>query len=167
VHAQYPHRNIQIHRLNLRNNTIYDWDKDGTTIYRDAPELSVEENVRIYGGDVVYGGVEEDNTYQWDLSDEFREDVERIWSICKGNVRLWNVQIGIFETVEAIGTLSEDHLTTTVSRAALEDYLTRQKKKYKKAKGMITAMLKQGLLTWFWDEDDTVTVSYKNLQVKK
>ena len=167
VHARYPHRNIQIHRLNLRNNTIYDWDKDGTTIYRDAPELSVEENVRIYGGDVVYGGVEEDNTYQWDLSDEFLKDVERIWSICKGNVRLWNVQIGIFETVEKIGTLSEDHLTTTVSRAALEDYLLRQNRRYKKAKGMITAMLKQGLLTWFWDEDDTVTISYKNLQVKK
>lgn len=167
VYSRYPDKNIQIHKFNLRNNTICDCDKDGTTIYRDAPALSVAENVRIYGGDIVYGAVDEGNTYLWDLNEDFLEDIERIWNICKGNVRLWNMQIGILDTLERVGNRSEDGLTTTASRAALEDYLSRHKLKYKKAKGIISSLLKQGLLTWFWDEDDTVTASYKNPQVKK
>lgn len=168
VYSRNPHKNLQIHRFNLRNNTIHDYDKDGTTIYHDTPALSVVENIRIYGGDVVFGTVDEDNTYAWDLNEDFLRDVAKIWDACKNNVRLWNVQIGIFEAVKEIGIASEDGLTTTVSRTALENYLIRHKMKYKKAKGLINYLLKHGLLTWFDDEsDDYVTVSYKNKQVKK
>ena len=50
VFEKNPNRNIQIHKFNLRNNMIYDCDKDGETVFRDAPKLTVEENIRIYGG---------------------------------------------------------------------------------------------------------------------
>lgn len=168
VYSKYPQKNIQIHKFNLRNNTVYDCDKDGTTIYKETPALSVEENVRIYGGDVVYGDIDEEKTYKWDLSDEFLNDVDLIWNICKADVRYWNMQIGIFEAADTIGKLSEDGLTVTVSRAALEDYLLRHRAKYKKARGIIGYLLQYGLLTYFEDEDETtVTISYKNAQVKK
>ena len=168
VYSKYPQKNIQIHKFNLRNNTVYDCDKDGTTIYKETPALSVEENVRIYGGDVVYGGIDEEKTYKWDLNDEFLNDVDLIWNICKDDVRYWNMQIGIFEAADTIGKLSEDGLTVTVSRAALEDYLLRHRAKYKKARGIIGYLLKYSLLTYFDDEDETtVTISYKNAQVKK
>lgn len=168
VYSQHPDKNIQIHKFNLRNNMIYDCDKDGTTIYRETPKLSIEENVRIYGGDVVYGGIDEEKTYKWDLNDEFLNDVHLIWNVCKGNVRYWNMQIGILEATNAIGNLSKDGLTVTVSRVALEQYLLKHRAKYKKAKGIIGYLLKYGLLTYFDDEDETtVTVSFKNEQVKK
>ena len=168
VCSQHPKKNIQIHKLNLKNNMIYDCDKDGTTIYRDIPTLSIEENVKIYGGEVVYGGIDEEKTYKWNLDADFLNDIDLIWNICKGNVRFWNMQIGIFEAVNAIGALSEDGLTVTASRAALEHYLLQHKAKYKKAKGIINYLLRHGLLTYFADEDEkTVTVAFKNTQVKK
>ncbi len=167
VYSRYPEKNIQIHKFNLRNNAIYDCDKDGKTIYQDAPALSVVENVRIYGGDIVFGDVEDGNTYLWDLNPDFLQDIEKIWNICKTNVRLWNMQIGIFDTVEKIGTQSDDGLTTTASRVAVEDYLARHKLKYKKAKGIISYLCKHGLLTYFEDEDGSVTVSYKDPQIKR
>ena len=136
VYAQHPDKNIQIHKFNLRNNTVYDCDKDGTTIYQDTPTLSIEENVRIYGGDVVYGGINEEKTYKWDLNSEFLNDIDLIWNVCKGNVRFWNMQIGIFEAADIVGSVSEDGLTTTASRAALDHYLQQHRAKYKKAKGM-------------------------------
>ena len=168
VYAQHPDKNIQIHKFNLRNNTVYDCDKDGATIYQDTPTLSIEENVRIYGGDVVYGGIDEEKTYKWDLNSEFLNDIDLIWHVCKGNVRLWNMQIGIFEAADIVGGISEDGLTTTASRAALEHHLQQHRAKYKKAKGIICYLLKHGLLTYFNDEDETtVTIAYKNKQVKK
>ena len=36
VYAQHPDKNIQIHKFNLRNNAIYDYDKDGKTIFRET-----------------------------------------------------------------------------------------------------------------------------------
>lgn len=168
VYSKHPDKNIQIHKFNLRNNTVYDCDKDGTTIYQDTPTLSIEENVRIYGGDVVYGEINEEKTYKWDLNDEFISDINLIWNLCKGNVRYWNMQIGIFAAVDIMGSVSDDGLTTVTSRAALDHYLTQHKAKYKKAKGIVNYLLKYGLLTYFDDEDETtVTISYKNEQVKK
>lgn len=166
VYANHPDRNIQIHKFNLRNNAIYDCDKDGTTIYKETPTLSVEENVRIYGGDVVYGEIDDEKTYKWDLTPDFLDDIEKIWSVCKGNVRFWNVVIGIFEAVETVG--ETDGLTTTAKRTALDTYLAQHKAKYKPSKGMIDYLLEHGLLTFFDDSDEmTVTISYKNAQVKK
>jgi hypothetical protein len=166
VYSRYPEKNIQIHKINLRNGSVYDCDKDGTTIFHEPPALSVAENIRIYGGDVVYGTIEEGNTYLWNLTREFRDDAQRMWDICKQNVRYWNMQIGTFETIEKLGKQSEDGLTTTASRAAVENYLERHRLKYKKATGIINYLLKHGLLKWFSDEDD-ITVTYKDPQVKK
>ena len=167
VYSKYPDKNIQIHRFNLRNNTVYDCDKDGTTIYKETPTLSIEENIRIYGGEVVYGSIEEGNTYNWGLNPVFLNDINLIWNICKGNVRLWNTQIGIFEAAEVVGRRSDDNLTTVASKAAIEQYLARHNAKYKILKGMTARLLKNGLLTYFEDDETTVTISYKDEQVKK
>lgn len=168
VYAQNPDRNIQIHKFNLRNNSVYDCDKDGTTIFKEIPRLSVAENIRIYGGDIVYGELGEEKTYLWDMTPEFLEDIEKIWQVCKGNARLWNVMSGILEAVDAVGTLSKDQLTTVASRSTLEAYLAEKDYKYRPARGIIRYLLENGLLTCYDDADEvTVKVSYKNLQVKK
>lgn len=169
VYANHPDKNIQIHKFNLRNNAIYDCDKDGITIYKDTPTLSVEENVRIYGGDVVYGGINEEKTYKWDLDSDFVNDINTIWSVCKGNVRYWNTIIGIFEAVEFVGdVVDQETFTTVAKKSALELYLTQHKVKYKMSKGIVNYLLKHNLLTYFNDNDEeTITISYKNEQVKK
>lgn len=170
VYANHPDKNIQIHKINIRNNVVYDCDKDGTTISRDTPTLSVEENVRIYGGDVVYGAINEnDTTYKWDLNKDFVNDIEALWSVCKGNVRYWNTVIGIFEAIETVGSIvCENTLTTVAGKCVLQDYLTKHKAKYKVSKGIVNYLTKHKLLTCFDDSDEeTITISYKNEQVKK
>lgn len=168
VYSKHPNKNIQIHKINLRNNSVYDFDKDGITIFKETPKLSIEENIKIYGGEVEYGAIDEEKTYKWDLTPDFLDDISLIWHICKGNVRYWNMQIGIFEAAEIVGSVSEDALTTVVSRVALDRYLEKHKIKYKKAKGIVNFLLKYGLLIYFDDEDETtITISYKNEQVKK
>ena len=169
VYAKHPDKNIQIHKFNLKNNVIYDCDKDGNTIYKNPPMLSVEENIRIYGGDVVYGDINESNTYLWDLNEEFVNDINTMWSVCKGSTKEWNIAISIFNVVEYVGSVvNQKTLTTVASKAALEEYLIRHKAKYKVPKDIIELLLKHNLLTAFDDsDDDSITISYKNEQVKK
>ena len=169
VYAKYPDKNIQIHKFNLRNNSVCDCDNDDLTIYKNTPYLSVEENIRIYGGDVVYGAIEEDKTYKWDLNSEFINDINNMWSICKGSVRYWNTVVGIFGAIESVGSIVlNETLTTVADRGELEDYLYLHKAKYKISKGIMDYLLKYKLLTFFDDSDEkTIKVSYKNEQVKK
>lgn len=168
VFDKYPEKNIQIHRFNLNNNAVYDCDMDGNSIEKRVPVLSIEENIRIYGGDIVYGEIDDDNTYLWDLNTGFVKDIDRIWNICKDDVRYWNTQIGILETAEKVGKLSEDGLTVTAKISAIETELAKNKAKYKTSGKIINALIKNRLLTRFDDSDgETLTVSFKNAQVKK
>ena len=59
VSERFRDKNVQMHRFNVKNNTVTDVDADGATLLScQAPRLSVEENVRIYGGDVRYGNLQ-------------------------------------------------------------------------------------------------------------
>ena len=168
VFAKNPDKNIQIHKFNIMNNTVYDCDKDGTTIYKYLPELSVEENIRIYGGDIVYGDIDENKTYLWDLNGDFVNDINLIWSICKSNTRDWNILISVFGVFEFLGEVSDEQtLTTKVSKTDLEAYYSRHNFKYKIPEKILDYLIKERLLTSFVDGDEIITVSYKNEQVKK
>lgn len=160
-------KNIQIHRINIRNNKVYDCDKDGQTIFEDIPKLTIQENIRIYGGDIVYGEIDDTKTFNWDMNPEFVKDIENIWNICKADVRYWNTQIGVLDDISTIGETSDDGLTVVVYRAALNAYLQGNKHRYVNAPEIIGPLLDLGLLTEFEETDDTITVSYKNKQIKK
>lgn len=88
VYERYKHKNIQLHRFNIRNNTVYDCDGDGNTFaVNENSALSVSENIRIYGGDITYG---EGGKAKWKLDEEFKRDIRTIWDICKKDVKDWN-----------------------------------------------------------------------------
>ena len=168
VVSHYPEKNIQIHRINVRNNAVYDCDKDGATVESEIPKLSVAENVIINGGEVVYGDILDDKTFRWDLNDGFIRDVNAMWEICREDPRLWNVQINTFSAMEEVGTVSEDGLSACAYLPSLKHHLSQNEGRYTRAKGIIDDLLEKGLLTFYDDKDgDTVAVGYKNLQVKK
>ena len=123
VCARHPEKEIQVHKFNLRNGRVYSCDMDDRTIYHDTPTLTIEENVQIYGGKVVYEDAGKQRTPRWDMNEEFREDIRTLWDICKIDVRLWNAQINVFEKMEEIGFVSEDGLMTTARMAALKQRL--------------------------------------------
>lgn len=168
VTSRYPDKNIQIHKFNLRNNAIYDCDTDGVTIFRQTPKLSVDENIRIYGGEVSYGTVDEDKTYRWDMNADFACDLEQMWEICIKSGRAWNVQIGVFAAMEEIGCKSEDGLTLVAPMLAVEKYLHEHSGSYVKDVRILSELQRRGLIPYFSDSDENaVTVTFKNKQVKK
>lgn len=167
VYGKYPDKNIQIHKFNLRNNTIFDCDMDGTTIYKEPPALTVRENIRIYGGDVVYGEDDAEKTCRWDMDEDFRRDIDLIWDICKEDVRHWNLQCNVFATADLVGSVSEDGLITVATCSAVDYHLSLHNAQYKIDYDIIRSLLRNGLLTSFDDDGCTVGIAYKNEQVKK
>ena len=167
VYERNKDKNIQVHKISIQNNTIYDCDMDGKTIDLHTPQLSVEENIQIYGGEIVYSDVNGGKTYLWDLNPAFVKDVQTMWEICKEKPRDWNAQIGVFEVIGEVGTTSEDGLTVTASVGAVKNYYQNHTGKYRIQKGLIKNLLSKGLLKDFDETSETVSITYKNPQVKK
>ena len=167
IFERYKDKNIQMHRFNIRNNTVLDCDFDGKTIMESAfPELTVEENIRVYGGDIVYDDVRPGATPIWDFEGDLADDVDTMWDICKDDVRLWNTQIGVFAGAEALKDPTEDELTATVSLSSLKEHLERMGAKYVFARKIINGLYRAGLINAYEDEY-AFSIAYKNEQVKK
>lgn len=166
VCAENPDKNIQVHKINVQDNKIYDYDRNGTKTIQATPSLTVEENIRIYGGKVVYEDEDENKTVRWDLNEEFLQDIDLLGSLCQNNGLWWNLQIGIFVAMEQVGG-DKHRLTTTVSRADLDKKLAERGYHYLKSQILINQLLDAGLITYFSDAGGTVSVSYKDFQVKR
>ena len=126
VYGKNPDKVPQLHRFNLRNGTVCDIDKDGVTVFCDTPTLSVEENIRIYGGEVLYSDVNDRKTYKWELDSEFASDVDTLWEICRRDVKSWNLQVAVFDAMEVAGYPTDDGLTTIALRNEVERQLEKR-----------------------------------------
>lgn len=165
VFEKYKDRNLQMHRINVRNNTIVDADQDGQIIMEQpAPLLTIEENIRIYGGDIVYDETRDDATFLWDMNAEFKRDINAMWNICKRDVRLWNTQMIVLEAAEQF--VDEDSLNVTVSANSLKNIVERGGGKYVTIRRILDGLLKAGILIHCDYDDDIFSVEYKNKQVK-
>ncbi len=167
VYARYPDKKIQLRRMNLTNNTVYDFDMEGEPDCPAVPSLSVEETVRIHGGEIVYGEVDGDNTYRWVLDEAFVRDVGRIWSICRRDVRLWNAQITVFDVLAEVGETDGDGLTVVAAVSALKQALFRRKAKLVSAEEILSDLRHAGLLKDYRDDGETVKVTFKDPQIKR
>lgn len=167
VFERYKDKWIQMHRFNIRNGTIIDCDQDGHTIIEnESVNLSIEENIRIYGGDIVYEHVRENSTMDWDMTDEFKKDIDAMWDICKEDVRLWNTQIGVFAAAEEIRDQTYDNLTTAASVPYIIDILDRSNGKHVTIWRILNGLLNAGLITAIECDSDNFMVTYKNEQIK-
>lgn len=87
--------NVRIHRLNISNNSMNDCDSEGKVCRSIPVQLSVDENIRVYGGRVIYDNEKPNSTFVWDFSEDFVSDIREMWNICKKDVRAWNAQTNV------------------------------------------------------------------------
>lgn len=171
LYGRNPDKKIQIHRIGIEDNKIYDCDNDGNTIYKKPPKLSIEENIRIYGGDITYGELTETKTYLWSLKNEFCQDVETMWSICKESGKNWNKQIDIFEIIEEVGTTSIDGLRVRALKRDIPNWIQTAAVDNQSSciidRNIKSELCGEKLITSFQENETEVVISYKNLQVKK
>jgi len=83
---------VFLHRYNINNGKFYDCDADGNVLNSTKYNISVEDSISLYGGDIVFEDkqTETKGTYKWNFDKEFRADIDTMWQICSDNPREWN-----------------------------------------------------------------------------
>ena len=92
VAGLFQEKRISLHRINLQTRKVIEFFSSGHTIEYHEPTLSVEENIFLYGGVIVYGDEKENRTQIWNWEDGFARDVFTLWDICRSNCGSWNAQ---------------------------------------------------------------------------
>lgn len=164
---RFKDKNLQMHRINIRNDMIMDCDCDGNTIETDSIiPLSIEEYLRLYGGNIVYDEQKSEGTYQWCLYEEFLDDFFVMWSVCKRDVRLWNTQISVWaETFELSGSV-DGTLSISFPVDILKEKLKSGGGSYICIKSIVNTLKKYGLMT-LSEQSGVLHISFKNEQVQR
>ena len=157
---------VQCHRINIPYNRILDCDGDGKALTTDNYAITVQENIALCGGEIIRSKREGGYTYDWDFSEEFCRDVEKLWSICKKNERSWNHQISTLAAITRYFRQPENTLTLTFERAKVTSTLAAQGFRFYLSDSLLQELEAKGLILDLKTED-TVSFTFKNLQIKK
>ncbi len=167
-------KNIQMHRFDLKNNTIFDIDQDGKTILEETlPTLSVQENIQIYGGDVIFEYEKSGTTFQWDFNSDFMRDITFLWTESCNKDLDWNKIISVFAKAESItAKIREDDFTfpmlhTKAKMSELREFMRSSNVSTDDLKKFAKKLYFYGILPDCEIDENNFFVSYKDEQIKK
>lgn len=159
---------INLHRFNVRTNTLLDCDADGTTLAAGSDLLTIDENIRIHGGRVIYDSEDPEGTFVWDFCDEFRADIDRMWDICKLNPSLWNAQINTLDKVsDLLGQKNTEELHLCASTHSTRSAMAADGDKFVLRPDLLKTLERAGLIENLYITDDEFSLTFKDYPVKR
>lgn len=165
VAQKFPDK-VRLHRFNVRNNTILDCDADGNDQLSSPIKISIQENIRIYGGSVVGWDSHADGTVSWQFDEEFRRDLEAMWQICRRDPRDWNNMINTLDCVTTRMAQADDDRFRADGKSA-RAALKRSGDRYVVEPEILKALEAAGVIRKLNIWDDSVEFDFKNRQVRK
>lgn len=157
---------VKLHRFSISDNRMTDCDSDGILCASMPMEISVEENIMVYGGRVVYSDEKIGGTFSWDFSGEFVDDIFAMWSVCKQNPTLWNSLIKILDRICSERALPEE-LAFSAGREELKRAADEKVWLLTNLNETLGKLNSMGVINNLRLNESRVTFDFKNRQVKK
>lgn len=157
---------VQCHLFNFNNSKLIDCDADGIVCNTQPFDMSVEEGIIMHGGEIK----RDTELYRahsdgWEFTDEFCSDVEKMWSICRTNSRLWNSHVGTLSFIDESYGL-QDSLEVSFEKQHVVSAMNHTYLKYSLIIGIMQSLERMGLICDF-QNGDVISFSYKNDFVKR
>lgn len=152
VYAKHQ-SSLKLHRFNISNGTMTEFDSDGTMCACEPVKLSIKECISVYGGKMKYDGKTADN---WNFTKEFKNDIRSMWSVCRKNPTEWNAQIKVLDKL-----CSEHQSTDGLFYTFKSDIMT------KKLIEILRALAEYGVTDKFVDKGSYIEFAFKNEQIKR
>ncbi len=152
---------VQAHRINARDGRISDCDCDGVVFEGYVPpKITFEENIMLYDGLLNY----KSDYYEWDFSEDFLLDLEKMWRICVSDSRKWNIQLSYLCLAKECEC---DDLTVSVSRGKLDSHYSQRGISEKFDVGFLKRLDKAGLFDECFCDKKVLKLKFKNQQIKR
>ena len=163
--AQRYGSRVQLHRFNVRNNTITDCDADGNDQLAAPIRVSIDENIQIYGGRVIYEEARAGTTARWVMNEAFCRDIRQMWQICREDPGRWN---WVFAQLDRLGRNEEENKTGLCT--CIKDINRRfagHEDDCKEIMTVLTSLEHAGILQQLQLDRYSLSFCYKDPQIKK
>ncbi len=160
-HTYHEKKKLHMHRFNIRNGKIIDCDNDGEVPYQGDPELSVEEWISLHGGIVASKATEKAETLL-----AHREDIMKIWNLCRENPGLWNFQVGILNEFQKYRAECDNPLRVYIDISYASMYIKNIFGKKEYLYGLLNLMKRHDLIADLKWNDDEISFIYGNEFIK-
>lgn len=170
VCERHRNRNVQVHYINIRSGVTYDCDMDGENISEDNPlRYSVADNIRLYGGKIVYDYEKENGAHIWNLDDEFKQDIRTMWEICRTDCGVWNWQMDVLAAAELYREPYDNPMVTVAAREVVSAHMENHGRNgFLFRYDLINKLIDEGLVRSFeFNRSRPIHIEYKNEQVKR
>lgn len=159
VFERYKDKNINMHRYSIFANKLFDCDGNGETIlFEKLPEMTVSENIRLYGGEIINAELTYSDTT--DINTDITNDINTLWRICCKDQRVWNNNVSNLERLVCEAKADSNGLSFSVTEKQYSD-LT----KSDEMTDFVKKLTEEGLIV-IEKKPDTIRVKYKNRYVK-
>ena len=154
---------IQMHRYNISNGRLTDCDSQGDVQFYNNLSVSVEDNVRIYGGKIIRDSFSENFDNATVFDDDFRKDIDSMWNISSQNSRLWNSSVNVIQFFySAYG--KKDCLTLEIEKTILAVKFNSDKLEL--LHSLFRQLSRAGLLTEYINDEESISVTFKNEKIR-
>lgn len=164
IKERYPEK-VQCQRFNFRSETINDCDADGKVCDQKNFDISIEDNIAMYGGEIVTDPGRELYTYPWTFDAEFDADIDAMWSVCRKNPRLWNAHITVLGEICKLLDM-QDTLCVSFDKELAASMLAENDFKFVFVTWIMFELQNLGLIRSLV-VSDTISFAFKNEQVKR
>ena len=156
---------VQCHRFNFRNATLNDCDADGNVCNSKSFDISIEDHINIYDGEIVTDPEREIYTYPWNYSADFERDIDHLWDIARKNTRQWNAHVGTLGEICKLFEM-QDVLSVSFDKELAISVLKQKGIKFVCVTWIMYELQKYGLIKSLVMHD-TISFVFKNEQVKQ
>ncbi len=150
---------LKLHRFSISDNKMIDCDSDGELCQSAPMKMSIEENIAVYGGRIVYDNEKSGGTAIWNFGNGFADDVYSMWSVCKQNPANWNKQIKLLDKLCKEG-FTCDGLSFEIRVSDNSTEVCELIALLKKLKAL-------GVINKLYIENSKISFVFRNEQVKK
>lgn len=158
---------VELHRFNVRNNSLSDLDNNGRPCIEEPIEISIEENIGIYGGTILDCEKSDEKGISYDEKSEFAKDILNLWQICKNNPRYWNSIICCLNLLQSKFLCPSNPLSVSFEIEDAKKFLALHKKEYISLSGFLNKLKKYGLITDLVNTPEKISFVYKKPYIKK
>ncbi len=164
VAERYQEKQICMQRFHPQTRVLYQFYGNGTEEENKIDvSLTVKENINIYGGDMVENNEGQIAFYEWLKQGTFMEEISPLWEVCKRNPKQWNAQVGVLSEINSKYTSEADDLHIYMNKAALDKQQNSKNRIHRK---WLMELQKAGAFTSFIYDHDSLSLTYKNEQIK-
>lgn len=153
VYERYYDKKLITQRVNVRSNIMYQGEKEFI-----IPGITVAENIKIYGGNIVYDDRMAEGTHIWEYDDRFKKDIDAVWNICRKDVSLWNREVKDLQVAEKHSIPDKNELNTKVYFSDIGNRIDIK---------ILRGLEKAGIITDYHTDKKGISFRYKNEQVKR